>query len=540
MLLECKRKPFYSHSNDFPLTGRYNERKKKKGEVAVEQRIFERIGHRALRERIVTAETAASWIHDGMTLGLSGFTRAGDAKAVPMALIEKAKQQPLKVDVYTGASLGSDIDKLMAEAGIIRKRLPFQADATMRRKINERELLFVDQHLSHTAELVRSDVLKPIDYAIVEAVSITEDGMIIPTTSVGNSSVFVNKARRVIIELNMAQPKALYGFHDIYEVGKQGERAPIPLTKVDERIGTIGIAVDIAKIAGIVITSQTDSPSTIVPPDQETAAIANHLIDFLRAEVAAGRLSERLAPIQAGIGSVANAVLYGLLDSEFYDLEVYSEVLQDAMFDLIDAGKVRFASGCSMTLSESKMEQVYTNLEAYQGKLVLRPQEISNHPEIIRRLGLISINTALEADIYGNVNSTHVRGTQMMNGIGGSGDFARHARLTIFVTKSSAKQGAISSIVPFVSHVDHTEHDVDVIITEYGYADLRGLAPVERAPLIIERCAHPDYRQPLRDYFNEALKRGGHTPHVLEKALSWHIRYEQYGTMREEQYELQR
>jgi len=505
----------------------------------LDQHISELIANPRLRKRIVTAETAASWIKDGMTLGLSGFTRAGDAKAVPYALIEKAKQQPLKVNVYTGASLGSDVDKMMAEAGIVNKRLPFQADSVMRKKINEREILFIDQHLSHTAELVRADVLNPIDFAIVEAIAITEDGMIIPSTSVGNSSIFVNKARHVIVELNTVQPKALKGLHDIYEAGKQGERNPIPLTKVDDRIGTIGIPVDEDKIIGIVLTNQPDSPSTIVPPDAETAAIANHLIHFLRKEVVAGRLSEHLAPIQAGIGSVANAVLYGLLDSEFSNLEVYSEVLQDAMFDLIDAGKVRFASGCSITLSQNKMKQVYSNLDAYQGKLILRPQEISNHPEIIRRLGLISINTALEADIYGNVNSTHVRGTNMMNGIGGSGDFARNARLTIFVTKSIAKNGAISSIVPFVSHVDHTEHDVDVIITEYGYADLRGLAPMERAPLIIENCAHPSYRPQLREYFKEALKRGGHTPHVLEKAFAWHVNYEKYGTMLEPQYQLQ-
>ncbi|TKI78799.1 acetyl-CoA hydrolase, partial [Bacillus wiedmannii] len=103
-------------------------------------------------------------------------------------------------------------------------------------------------------------------------------------------------------------------------------------------------------------------------------------------------------------------------------------------------------------------------------------------------------NTALELDIYGNVNSTHVLGTKMMNGIGGSGDFARNARLAIFVTKSIAKGGNISSIVPFVSHVDHTEHDVDVIVTEQGYADLRGLAPRERVELIIENCVHPMYR----------------------------------------------
>jgi succinyl-CoA:acetate CoA-transferase len=331
----------------------------------------------------------------------------------------------------------------------------------------------------------------------------------------------------------MAQPVDLVGVHDLYEPGKQGERKPIPLTKVDDRIGMIGIPIDVEKVKGIVFTNQPDSPSTIVPPDEETFIMAQHLIEFLRNEIKAGRLTERLAPLQSGIGSVANAVLHGLLESEFSDLEVYSEVLQDAVFDLMDAGKIRFASGCSITLSEPKMKEVFSNFEKYRDRLIMRPQEISNHPEIIRRLGLISINTALEVDIYGNVNSTHVLGTKMMNGIGGSGDFARNARLAIFVTKSIAKDGKISSIVPFVSHVDHTEHDVDVIVTEQGYADLRGLAPRQRVELIIERCAHPMYRDQLREYYYEALARGGHTPHILEKALSWHINFAKNGTMLE-------
>ncbi|GIN86578.1 acetyl-CoA hydrolase [Heyndrickxia sporothermodurans] len=486
-----------------------------------------------LTDRIVTAKEAASWIKDGMTLGLSGFTRAGDAKAVPTALVERAKEEDLKVNVFTGASLGSDVDKLMAEVGMIHKRMPFQADKTMRSKINHGEMLFVDQHLSHMAEAIRADVLNPIDYAIVEAISIAEDGMIIPTTSVGNSSIFVEKAKRVIVEINTAQPETLVGLHDIYESGNQGDRDPILIKNVDDRIGSIGIPVDKEKIVGIVFTHQLDSASTIVPPDEETQIMANHLISFLKKEVDAGRLTNKLAPLQSGIGSVANAVLHGLVESDFTDLEVYSEVLQDAVFDLIDAGKVRFASCCSITLSEEKMNQVYPNLQKYKDRLVLRPQEISNHPEVIRRLGLISINTALEVDIYGNVNSTHVRGTHMMNGIGGSGDFARNSRLAIFVTKSIAKNGDISSIVPFVSHVDHTEHDVDVIVTEQGYADLRGLAPIERVPLIIENCVHPSYREQLREYFEEAKQKGGQTPHILEKALSWHINYEKNGTMRQ-------
>lgn len=492
---------------------------------------LKRIKHPDLKGRIVTPEEAASWITDGMTLGLSGFTRAGDAKAVPFALVKRAENETFKVNIFTGASLGSDIDTAFAKAGIVGKRLPFQADPVMRGKINDGDMLFVDQHLSHTAELIRSEVIGPIDFAILEAVSISEDGFIIPSTSVGNSSIFAEHAKNIIVEINMAQSEMLEGLHDIYDPGKQGERKPIPLMNPDDRIGTKGIKIDPAKVKGIVFTNQMDSPSTILPPDAETKQMADHLLDFLRTEIRAGRLTDKLAPLQSGIGSVANAVLHGMIDSEFTDLDVYSEVLQDAAFDLIDAGKVKSASCCSITLSEDKMHQVFGNFEKYRDKLVMRPQEISNHPEIIRRLGLISINTALEFDIYGNVNSTHVSGTKMMNGIGGSGDFARNARLAIFVTKSIAKDGNISSIVPFVSHVDHTEHDVDIVVTEQGYADLRGLAPRERVPLIIENCVHPIYRPQMWEYYGEALTRGGQTPHVLEKAFSWHTSLKQDGTM---------
>lgn len=493
---------------------------------------MDRIRIEKLKDLVVSAEQAASWIKDGMTLGLSGFTRAGDAKAVPMALVKRAETEKFKVNVFTGASLGSDIDKLFAEAGIVKKRLPFQAEKAMRNGINNGELLFVDHHLSHTAEWIRTNVTEPIDFAILEAISVTEDGMIIPSTSVGNSLSFAKHAKSIIIEINTAQSTAWEGIHDLYDPGKQGERNPIPLTKVDDRIGTIGIPIDVDRVKGIVFTNQADSASTITQPDHDTEVMAEHLLSFLRAEVDAGRLTNSLAPLQSGIGSQANAVLHGLLNSEFEELEVYSEVLQDAVFDLIDAGKIRTASCASITLSQEKMEKVFGNLDTYRDKLVMRPQEISNHPEIIRRLGLISINTALELDIYGNVNSTHVTGTKMMNGIGGSGDFARNARLAIFVTKSIAKNGDISSIVPFVSHVDHTEHDVDIIVTEHGYADLRGLAPRERVGLIIANCAHPMYRSQLWEYYYEALERGGHTPHVLEKAFSWHMNLMQHGTMR--------
>ena len=492
-----------------------------------------RIRYNGLEDKIVSAETAASWIKDGMTLGMSGFTRAGDAKTIPLALVEKAKNEKFQVDVYTGASLGPEVDQLMAEAGIIRKRAPYQGDPAMRKAINTGEVLYTDMHLSHNAELIRQGIIGPIDFAIIEATAITEDSQIIPTTSIGNSPIIVQMAKEIIIELNPEQPN-LEGIHDIYMPANQGERGPIPLLQAGDRIGTIGIPVDVNKIKGIVHSSIKDAPSLIVEPDEETEQIAQHLLEFLREEIKEGRLPKNLLPLQSGVGSVANAVLNGFLNSEFEELEIYSEVLQDAVFHLLDANKVKVASGTSITLSEECGERVYGNIEQYKDRLVLRPQEISNHPEIIRRLGIITINTALELDIYGNVNSTHVLGTHMMNGLGGSGDFTRNARIGIFVTKSYAKGGDISSIVPMVAHHDHTEHDVDVIATEQGIADLRGKAPKERVKAIIENCVHPDFKEALWDYYNKAVEVTGnaHTPHNLEEALSWHVKFKNNKTMK--------
>ncbi|TKA96261.1 acetyl-CoA hydrolase/transferase family protein [Cereibacter changlensis] len=490
-----------------------------------------RIRHPGLRQRVVSAEAAAAHIRDGMVVGMSGFTRAGEAKAVPMALAERAKSEPLKITLMTGASLGNDLDKTLAEAHVLSRRIPFQSDPALRRAINAGEVMFIDQHLSETVEQLRTRQIPAVDVAVIEAVAITETGGIVPTTSVGNSASFAILAEKVIVEINLNQPAGLEGLHDIYIPTYRPNRMPIPVVTPESRIGLPFIPIPPDKIAAIVVTEKLDSSSTILDPDADTRAIAGHLSEFLLHEVAQGRLDHTLQPLQAGIGTIANAVLHGFLDTPFHGLKMYSEVLQDSTFDLIDSGKMTFASGSSITLSAEKYRQVLPRLAEYKPKLILRPQEISNHPEVVRRLGLICINTALEFDIYGNVNSTHVMGTNMMNGIGGSGDFARNAYLSVFVTKSVAKHGHVSSVVPMVSHVDHTEHDVDILVTEIGLADLRGLAPRERAAAIIANCVHPHYRDALQDYYQRAVQRGGHTPHVLEEALSWHIRLRETGRM---------
>ena len=497
--------------------------------------IKDRVRCAALHSKIVSAEVAAEAIKPGMNIGTSGFTPAGYPKAVPLALAEKAKKNPFKINLWTGASVGAELDGALATAECVQKRLPYQTSTEMRNSINAGKVEYTDLHLSHVAQMSRYGFFGgKVDVAIVEACAITEEGHIIPTTSVGNSASYVQSADIVIVEINTTQPIALEGMHDIYTPLDPPHRLPIPIVKVDDIIGTPYIPAGPDKITYIVPCDIPDGVRPLAAIDQDSKAMSGHLIEFFQNEIKQGRLPANLLPLQSGVGSVANAVVSGLADSPFSDLTVYTEVIQDGMFDLIDAGKLKYASGTSLTPSPDGLKRFYDNIDTYRQKIILRPQELSNSPEIARRLGVIAMNTAIEFDIFGHVNSTHIMGSKMMNGIGGSGDFARNAYLTIFCSTSTAKKGDISSIVPMCSHIDSTEHDVDVFVTELGVADVRGLSPKERAKVIIENCAHPDYKPMLNDYLAGAFKMHGpvHTPHDLCQALSWHCRFLETGTMK--------
>lgn len=493
---------------------------------------YDRIKLKSLLDKVITAEQAAQLFENGMIVGSSGFTKAGDSKVVLPALAERAKTDPLQITLITGASLGHGTDGKLAEAGVLAKRMPFQVDRILRGKINSGEVLFIDQHLSETAELLHNKNLASVDIAVLEVAAIEADGSIILTTSVGNSATFAALAKHVILEINTAVPMEIRGIHDIYQAEDYPRRNVIPIVAPENKIGRKTIALDASKVVGIVFTDIEDSPADIAEPDTKTTSIASHILNFFEKEVEMGHLSSSLLPLQAGIGKVANAVLMGFKDSNFRNLTMFSEVLQDSTFDLIDAGVMDFASASSITVSKPCYDRVFGNLDKYRDKMVLRPQNISNTPGLIRRLGVIAINTAIEFDIYGNVNSTHISGTNIMNGIGGSGDFARNAYLSIFVTQAASKEDRISHVLPMVSHVDHTEHDVDILVTDIGLADLRGLAPRERAQVIIDNCVHPDYKEQLQDYYDRARERGGHTPHILEEAFSWHVNLRDQGSMK--------
>lgn len=501
----------------------------------MEEELKVRLRSKIAESLITTPEEAAMIIKDGMVVGVSGFTPSGYPKAVPVALAKRAENgEKLKIDLYSGASLGPEIDTMLVEAGLIRKRLPYHTNATIRKAINSGNVQYIDMHLSQSPQYVNMGFLPKPDVVIVEALAITEEGNLILTTAVGNTPSFVKNTDAVIVEIAMKKPMSLEGMHDIYITENPPYRKPINICKADDRIGNPYVECGWEKIKAIVISDYVDKTRPLAEISDDAKKISENIIKFLKNEVSQGRLTNSLLPIQSGVGSVANAVLYGLCESEFENLTCYTEVIQDSMLDLLRCGKAVKASTTSITPSPEGQEQFFADIEFFKDKIVFRPQEISNNPEVIRRLGVIAMNTALEVDIYGNVNSTHVQGKKIMNGIGGSGDFSRNAGISIFTTASTAKDGAISSIVPMCSHVDHTEHEVMVIVTEQGYADLRGLSPKERAIKIIENCAHPDYRNKLMDYFNRAnAEMPCQTPHILDEALSWHIEFEKSGSMKQ-------
>jgi succinyl-CoA:acetate CoA-transferase len=486
-----------------------------------------RIRHAGLAAKVVPAEEAAAHIRHGDTVGMSGFTGAGYPKEVPQALARRITAahdagEPFRVNVWTGASTAPELDGALAAADGIELRLPYQSDPVSRQKINDGLMEYIDVHLSHVAQLAWEGFLGPLDVALVEVSGITEEGLLIPSSSVGNNKTWLDRADRVVLEVNSWQSADLEGMHDIYYgTALPPSRTPIPLVRPGDRIGVPYLQVQAEKVVAVVESDSPDRNTAFAPPDDVARRIAGHVIEFLEHEVSRGRLPSGLLPLQSGVGNVANAVLAGLQDTRFEQLTAYTEVIQDGMLDLLESGQLALASATAFSLSPSAVERFNANARDFTGRIVLRPQEISNHPEIVRRLGVLAMNGMIEADLYGNVNSTHLMGSRIQNGIGGSGDFARNAYISFFVTPSTAKGGAISSIVPMVSHVDHTEHDV------------RGLAPRRRAQVVIDRCAAPEYRPMLTDYVQRAQAgaAGLHTPHLLGEALSWHTRYLEAGSM---------
>ena len=489
---------------------------------------------------ILTAQEAAELINHDDNVGFSGFTASGSPKVVPEALAARAEKlhaegKPFKINIFTGASTNRWADGALANANAINRRTPYQNTPDLRKRINSHDCHYFDRHLSEMAQEVRYGTYGPIDFAIIEAADITDDGEVILGCGLGNVPTYAMMAKKIFIELNDKLPKALLGMHDVYLPLDPPRRREIPIYAANDRIGSPILKIDPAKVVGIVHTSSYDCVKPFTAPDEISKQIGSNVVRFLVGEYTAGRLPKEFLPLQSGVGNVANAVLYDLGESkELPPFMMYTEVIQDAVLELLQKGKCTFASTCSMTFTDDTEKILFSDMKFFHDKILMRPAEISNNPEVIRRLGVIAMNTALEVDLFGSVNSTHVLGTRMMNGIGGSGDFTRNAYLSIFSCPSVSKGGLISNIVPMVAHPDHSEHSVDIVVTDQGIADLRHKDPVERAHAIIDNCAHPMYRELLRDYLK--IGTSGQTPHTLKAAFAFHNAFNDSGDMRNADY----
>jgi len=418
-------------------------------------------------------------------------------------------------------SVGDEIDTALVEAGAIARRYPFQARPAAREAINDGTVAFHDRHISTLGDEVAFGGLADVDVAIVEAVAVGED-FLVPSTSIGHTPAYVDAADRLVVEVNRAQPLDLARLHDVYRRAAPPDRDPLPLSTPDGRIGSPRVPFDPDKLDAVVTTDRPDSPYSFREPGETERAISDHLAEFLAAELDRNPILGERVHLQFGVGSVGNATLAAVEAVDFGDRRVayFGEVIQDGLLDLLDDGAVKSASGTSLALSAEGQERLFADLDAYAGDIVVRPASVSNSPGLVDRFGVVGVNSALSVDVYGHVNSTHVGGTHVVNGVGGSADFTRNCPLAV-VALPSRTDGGTSRVVPMVTHVDHTEHDVDVVVTEQGVADLRGLSPRERATELVSACAHPEVRGDLRAYLDRAASGGGHLPHDPDSAFDW-------------------
>ncbi|MFP3895492.1 MAG: GNAT family N-acetyltransferase [Anaerolineales bacterium] len=261
-------------------------------------------------------------------------------------------------------------------------------------------------------------------------------------------------------------------------------------------------------------------------PDDVALAIARH----------ATRLVENGSTIQVGIGSVPNAILYGLSDKK--DLGVHTEMFSDGLIDLIEEGVVNnsqktFHPGKILATFCVGTRRLYDYIDN-NPMFEFRTVDYNSSPiNIARNRKMVAINTALQVDITGQVCADSL-GYNIYSGIGGQADFIRGAALApegkpIIALPSTARDGTVSRIVPHLSEgagVVTTRGDVHYVVTEYGVAYLHGKSLRERATALIQ-IAHPRFREELlaaakeRKYLfeDQIIPEGGVYPVELEHTL---------------------
>ncbi|MBZ5496746.1 MAG: acetyl-CoA hydrolase [Acidobacteriia bacterium] len=491
----------------------------------------DRIECKELLSKVVPVEEAVKHVSVHGTIGISGFTKSGEPKVFMPALARHFAQHAphAKIGLFSGASLSDEVENPIAP--FLGRRGPYMSSSASRKLIHAGKMDFTDVHLSMFARNLLYGFYGGLDVAVVEASRIRPDGSVVLSSSVGISTEALSMAKKIILEVNTAIPDYT-GFHDIVLPAVHPRVCwPIPVINVKDRVGTPYVEIDKHKVVAIVESRQSDYPVEFKQTQQIETKIAENVVDFLMHCRKWLSWQKRLPPIQSGVGNVANAIVGELYKSPFQKIRFWTEVFQDGMMRYVeDDEKFDSASATAVSFSTQARKDFERLFTRCRDKLVLRPMWLSNSAEIITRLFVIAMNTPLEFDIYGHVNSTHVDGSKVINGLGGSGDFFRNAYISIAHTPSirRLKDGrTVSCVMPYVRHIDHTEHDIKCLCTEQGYAintEIRSAR--RRAEDIIEKCAHPHFKPLLRDYLR--IAGGGDEPRATDMnfLVSWWKEYD--------------
>lgn len=472
--------------------------------------VSERIGNSSALEKLTDPDTVVMKLMPKVkTLAFGGM----GGQSVPKAFTNSLARLSGKMDfnnltLFTGGGGTEGFEKAISSLNIVR-RYYYLSGESFRKKVNSGSVKLFDYWVSEYSRNLREGYFSrygPIDLAVIEISEIDADGHIIPSLSVDSSTALIQASKKVVLEINTRKP-ALRGLHDIYS---PRINTIIPIVKVMDRIGKEWIDIPHSKISGIVFSDENEEPSgSYDSTDSTYLLVGKNVADFLRDNVYQNAKFKN-RPLQLGAGSIANAILTSLNLSK---LSIWSEIIPSGWISKIgqEVAEISASAIYSMTGDNQKLSTVYEEILSNKDKIVLRPNEVTNSVEVISRLGVVVVQPAIEIDIYGSVNVSHIRGN-LRNGVGGSGDFTRAGSLTIIALPSTASKGMYSRVVPMLTNVDIPKQDVDVVITDQGVADLRGLSPRERAIEIISKCSHPSYTDYLGKYLKKAVANGGNVP----------------------------
>jgi acyl-CoA hydrolase len=493
--------------------------------------LIDRVECKEMLRKVVPIEEAVKHVSDRSTVAISGFTKSGEPKLFLPALARHLQQNApdTRITLFSGASIADEAENPIAP--FVSRRGPYMSSSASRKRIHAGEMDFADVHLGFFGRNLYWGYYGDVDVAVIEASRIRPDGSVVLSSSVGISAEAMAKAKKIILEVNTAGPDYT-NFHDILVPSAHPKvHWPIPIVNVRDRVGTPYVEIDTNKVVAIFESTTPDYPVSYKPVQNMDRKIAENVIDVLVNCQKWLNWGKRLPPIQSGVGNVANAIVGELYKSPFQKIRFWTEVFQDGMMRYVeDNEKFDCASATALSFSAEAWKEFGRLFSRCRDKIVLRPMWISNSAEMITRLYVIAMNTPVEVDIYAHANSTHIDGSKVINGLGGSGDFFRNGYLSICHTPSvrPLKDGrVVSCVMPYVRHIDHTEHDIKCICTEQGYALNTSIRSAKhRAEDIIAKCAHPHFRPILRDYLKMAGGGDEPRPTDMNKLQDWWKEYD--------------